>query len=451
LHIHVIGVCGTFMGGMARLARELGHEVSGCDAAVYPPMSDQLLDAGIEVIEGFGADQLALAPDLFVVGNAVSRGNPLFEAVLDAGLPFVSGPQWVGEHVLRGRHVLAVAGTHGKTTTACMLAWILEQAGHAPGFLIGGVPLGMPASARRGTGKCFVIEADEYDTALFDKRSKFVHYFPRTAILGNLEFDHADIFPDLAAIETQFHHLVRCVPRAGTLVVHGRDEALARVLARGCWSRVERFDEPAGWHLQGGETARELWRGEERIGAFSLPMDGAHNRANAMAAVCAAAQVGVQPSHALEALRAFPGVKRRMELRGTAGGVHVYDDFAHHPTAIEATLAGLRSRVGSARILVLLEPRSNTMKLGTMQARIAPSLRDADLAFLLAPPEGRHALGWDAVAALAPLGTRARVCADVDALVGEVVRAARPGDHVVAMSNGGFGGVHARLLEALDR
>ena len=439
------------MGGLARIARELGHRVSGCDAALYPPMSEQLRDAGIDVIEGFGADQLSIRPDCFVVGNVVTRGNPLFEAILDAGHRFTSGPQWVGEHVLPGRTVLAVAGTHGKTTTTSLLAWILERAGRSPGFLIGGVPVDFGASARRGSGAPFVIEADEFDTALFDKRSKFVHYFPRIAILNNLEYDHADIFPDLAAIETQFHHLVRCVPASGTLVVNGGDEALARVLARGAWSRVERFASPAGWHARARPPGASLWRGEEEIGALQVPLDGAHNRDNAVAAIAAAVAAGVEPAMGLAAVAAFGGVRRRMELRGTARGIRVYDDFAHHPTAIEATLAGLRARAGTGRILALLEPRSNTMKLGVMRARLAPSLREADLVFCLAPRSGPQALGWDAAEALAPLGPRARVFAGIDELIEAVAREARAGDEVIAMSNGAFGGVHGRLLEALSR
>ena len=440
------------MGGIARLALEAGHRVTGCDAAVYPPMSEQLRSAGIEVLEGYGADQLALRPDLFVVGNVVSRGNPLFEAALSSGAPFTSGPAWIGEQVLRGRHVLAVAGTHGKTTTSAMVAWILEQAGAAPGFLIGGVPMGLDVSARSGAGPCFVIEADEYDSALFDKRSKFVHYFPRTLVLNNLEFDHADIFPDLAAIETQFHHLLRCVPQNGRIVVNGRDAALSRVLARGVWSEVERFDDRQDWHWRGAPESGEgfeVWRGDRSLGRLCLALAGDHNRSNAVAAIAAAAHAGVAVADALQALARFPGVRRRLETRGTVHGITVYDDFAHHPTAIAATVAGLRRRVGAARILALLEPRSNTMRLGVMQERIAPSLAQADLVFCYAPTEGRHALGWDAAAALAPLGARARVFCDIDAMVAAVAAQARPGDHVLAMSNGGFGGIHEKLLAAL--
>ncbi len=450
VHLHILGIGGTFMGGLARLARESGHRVSGCDAAVYPPMSEQLRAAGIEAIEGYDAGQLALAPDLFVVGNVVRRGNPLFEAILESGAPFVSGPQWVGQAVLRGRHVLAVAGTHGKTTTASLLAWILDRAGCAPGFLIGGVPQDFGVSARLGTGTPFVIEADEYDTALFDKRSKFVHYFPRTTILNNLEYDHADIFPDLEAIETQFHHLLRCLPAGGLVLAHGGDAALARVLARGCWTPVERFAVEDGWHWRrsgGGEA--ELHRGGQALGLLRLPLAGDHNLDNAVAAVAAAAHAGVALPAALAALERFGGVRRRLEVRGVRAGVTVYDDFAHHPTAVAATIAGLRRRVGTARVLAVLDPRSNTMKLGTMQARLADSLAGADLVFLHAPKAGTQALGWDAQAALAPLGARARVAGDVDTLVRDLAATARPGDHLLVMSNGGFGGIHGRLLQAL--
>jgi len=440
------------MGGIARLAQEAGHRVTGCDAAVYPPMSEQLRASGIELIEGYDAAQLELRPDLFVIGNVVSRGNPLFEALLAGGARFVSGPAWIGEHVLRGRHVLAVAGTHGKTTTASMLAWILQHAGLDPGFLIGGVPLDFGISARRGAGRCFVIEADEYDSALFDKRSKFVHYFPTTLVLNNLEFDHADIFPDLAAIETQFHHLLRCVPGNGRIISHGPDAALERVLARGLWSELERFDVEDDWHWRdagdGSERCR-IMRRAESLGTLALGLAGNHNRSNALAAVAAAAHVGVAPAQSLAALERFGGVRRRLEHRGAVRGVTVYDDFAHHPTAVAATLAGLRRRVGTARILALLEPRSNTMRLGVMQERLAASLADADEVHCYAPREGKHALGWDPAAALAPLGARARVWSDLDSLVDAVVGSARPGDHVLAMSNGGFGGVHARILAAL--
>ncbi|HEU0201537.1 MAG TPA: UDP-N-acetylmuramate:L-alanyl-gamma-D-glutamyl-meso-diaminopimelate ligase [Burkholderiaceae bacterium] len=453
MHLHILGICGTFMGGLAQLARAAGYRVTGCDANVYPPMSDQLRAADIELIEGYDAAQMKLAPDLFVIGNVVSRGNPLMEAILEAGAPFVSGPQWVGTELLRKRWVLAVAGTHGKTTTTAMLASILEYAGLAPGFLVGGVPQDFGVSARGGGSDFFVIEADEYDTAFFDKRSKFVHYFPRTAILNNLEYDHADIFPNLAAIETQFHHLVRSVPLSGRLVVNGKDAALARVLQQGCWSDVELFDSDAAWHAhdvhEDAVHAFDVVFGAQNFGRLILPLAGAHNRANALAAIAAARHVGVTPTVAIEALAQFKGVKRRLELRGVAGSVRVYDDFAHHPTAIETTVAGLRRQVGAARILAVVEPRSNTMKLGSMKAALPGSLQAADLVFGFGAADGRHALGWDLASALAPLGAKARAFERLDALVAAVVAVAAPGDHVLVMSNGGFGGVHGKLLEAL--
>ena len=448
MHIHILGICGTFMGGLAALAREAGHRVTGCDANVYPPMSEQLRALDIELIEGFDAAQMALAPDVFVVGNVVSRGNPLMEAILDAGARYTSGPQWLAEHVLHGRHVLAVAGTHGKTTTTSMLAWILERAGLEPGFLVGGVPLNFGVSARLGRGRCFVIEADEYDTALFDKRSKFVHYRPRTDVLNNLEHDHADIFPDLAAIETQFHHLVRTVPAHGRLVVNARDEALQRVLQRGCWSEVQRFgarrEEPGVLRARGEPHAFDVLRGSLKLARVEWSLLGEHNQLNALAALGAAEHVGVEPEPAAAALASFENVRRRLELRGEEGGVKVYDDFAHHPTAMRTTIAGLRRRVGMARILAVFEPRSNTMKLGTMKARLPWALEEADLSFCLQGP-----YGWDAREALAPMQHQAVVADSVDALVEAVGRAARPGDHVLVMSNGGFGGIHAKLLQRL--
>ena len=458
MHLHILGICGTFMGGLAALAREAGHRVSGCDASVYPPMSDQLRTLGIELIEGYGADQLALKPDVFVIGNVVTRGNPLMEALLDAGAPYTSGPQWLAEHVLQGRHVLAVAGTHGKTTTTAMLAWILDQAGLQPGFLVGGVPLNFGVSARLGSmeaalpgrvGSSFVIEADEYDTALFDKRSKFVHYRPRTLILNNLEHDHADIFPDLAAIETQFHHLVRTVPGIGRLLVNARDPALARVLARGCWSEVQRFgtkrEEPGGLCARGEPQAFDVLRGSLKLGRVEWTLLGEHNQMNALAAIGAAEHVGVSPDAACAALARFENVRRRLELRGTAGGVQVYDDFAHHPTAMRSTMDGLRRKVGAGqRILAVFEPRSNTMKLGTMKALLPWALEEADLSFCL---QGDY--GWSVREALAPLGRAAIVADSVDALVAEIARAAQPGDHLLCMSNGAFGGIHDKLLAAL--
>ena len=461
MHIHILGICGTFMGGLAALAREAGHRVTGCDSGVYPPMSDQLRALGIELIEGYGAEQLALAPDMFVVGNVVSRARladgspkfPLMEAILDAGAPYTSGPQWLAEQVLTGRHVLAVAGTHGKTTTTSMLAWILECAGLAPGFLVGGVPMNFGISARLGSlaagqeRPLFVIEADEYDTAFFDKRSKFVHYRPRTAVLNNLEFDHADIFDDLAAIERQFHHLVRTVPPSGRVVVNGLEESLARVLHSGCWSAVASFGAAVSDFSARGEPHdfEVLQRGEP-VARVQWGLSGTHNQLNALAAIAAAEHVGVAPDQAAQALARFENVKRRMELRGQVRGISVYDDFAHHPTALRTTLDGLRRRVGpEARILAAFEPRSNTMKLGTMKAQLPWALEAADLAFC-------HTAGldWDAAEALAPMGARASTAADVDQLVTDLVVQARPGDHIVCMSNGSFGGIHAKLLNKLS-
>ncbi len=449
MHIHILGICGTFMGGLAALAREAGHKVTGCDAGVYPPMSEQLRALGIELIEGFGPEQVALAPDVFVIGNVVTRGNPLMEAILNAGAAYTSGPQWLAEHILPGRHVLAVAGTHGKTTTTAMLAWMLEQAGLQPGFLVGGVPLNFGVSARLGTGRHFVIEADEYDTALFDKRSKFVHYRPRTAILNNLEHDHADIFADLAAIETQFHHLVRTVPGSGRLVVNARDEAIKRVLARGCWSEVQRFgtkrEEPGGLCARGDPQGFDVLRGSLKLGHVEWSLLGEHNQMNALAAIGAAEHVGVAPDAACAAMASFENVRRRLELRGEAAGVKVYDDFAHHPTAMRTTVGGLRRKVGlNARILAVFEPRSNTMKLGTMKAQLPWCLEEADLSFCL---QGNY--GWSAAEALAPMGKTAVVADNVDTLVAAITKAAQPGDHVLCMSNGGFGGIHDKLLAAL--
>jgi UDP-N-acetylmuramate: L-alanyl-gamma-D-glutamyl-meso-diaminopimelate ligase len=450
MHIHILGICGTFMGGMAALAREAGHTVTGCDAGVYPPMRDQLRALGIELIEGYGADQLKLNPDLYVIGNVVSRGNPLVEAILDAGARYTSGPQWLSDNVLQGRHVLAVAGTHGKTTTTSMLAWMLEKAGLEPGFLVGGVPQNFGVSARLGTGKPFVIEADEYDTAFFDKRSKFVHYRPRTAILNNLEYDHADIFADLSAIETQFHHLVRTVPATGRLVVNAREESLQRVLERGCWSEVARFgtrkETPGALRARGEPHAFDVLRGSLKIGRVDWSLLGEHNQLNALAAIAAAEHVGVAPEVAARALASFENVRRRLELRGEAGGVKVYDDFAHHPTAIHTTVNGLRRKVGADRILAVFEPRSNTMKLGSMKAQLPWALEEADLSFC-----HQANLGWDAREALAPMGDKAIVADTIEALVTAVRRAAKPGDHVLCMSNGGFGGVHGKLLNALGQ
>jgi UDP-N-acetylmuramate: L-alanyl-gamma-D-glutamyl-meso-diaminopimelate ligase len=444
MHLHILGICGTFMGGLAVLAREAGHKVTGCDANVYPPMSTQLESQGIELIEGFAADQVELAPDVFVIGNVITRGNPLMEAILERGLRYISGPQWLRENVLQGRWVMAVAGTHGKTTTSAMLAWILHHAGLNPGFLIGGVPQNFGVSARSSDTPFFVIEADEYDTAFFDKRSKFVHYPARTAILNNLEFDHADIFSDLAAIETQFHHFVRVLPRNGLVVSNARAAALERVLARECWTPVERFDSQDGWDAEGDDSDfAVLWQGTH-AGRVTWTLQGAHNRANALAAIAAARHAGVTTAQAVDALSRFESVKRRMETRGTVRGITVYDDFAHHPTAIETTLAGLRAKVDGARIIAVIEPRSNTMKLGVMKQALPGSLAAADLVFCYS-----KGLTWDAGEALQPLGAKAQVEESLDALVVAIVRASRPGDHVLVMSNGGFGGIHEKLLDAL--
>jgi UDP-N-acetylmuramate: L-alanyl-gamma-D-glutamyl-meso-diaminopimelate ligase len=452
------------MGGIAAIARQAGHRVTGCDANVYPPMSTQLEAQGIELIEGFSPNQLLqfeTMPDLFVIGNVVSRGNPLMEAILNQGLPYISGPQWLGEQVLYSRHVLAVAGTHGKTTTSAMLTWILEFNGYQPGYLIGGVPLNFTVSARLGESKYFVIEADEYDTAFFDKRSKFVHYRPRTALLNNLEFDHADIFADLAAIETQFHHLVRTVPGDGLLVVNGEEPALERVVARGAWAPVERFGQDVAneWSLisqegdgfivrkSGKEVATVKW-------AFDSGVMGRHNQLNALAAIASANHVGISPADSARALAEFKNVKRRLETIGVAKNITVYDDFAHHPTAITTTVDGLRRRVGGARILAVLEPRSNTMKLGVMKAQLPDSLWQADKVFAYGANSGKESLGWDLAEVLAPLNAKeankAHAFDDLAALVSAVAKEAKPGDHILVMSNGGFGGVHQKILKAIS-
>ena len=454
MHLHILGICGTFMGGLAAIARAAGHTVTGCDANVYPPMSDQLRALGIELIEGWDASQIDRNPDMFVVGNVVTRGNPLMEAILDRNLPYTSGPQWLADNVLHDKWVLAVAGTHGKTTTSAMLAWILDDAKMRPGFLIGGIPQNFGISARLTDTPFFVIEADEYDTAFFDKRSKFVHYRPRTVILNNLEYDHADIFPDLAAIETQFHHLIRTIPGNGLVVAHGRDADLDRVLERGLWTPVERFGadlndqavEATGW-TAGSPDAQgsfDVFFNTIRQGRLNWDLIGEHNRLNALAAIAAARHAGVPAAVAIDALSRFENVKRRMENRGSVHGITVYDDFAHHPTAITTTLDGLRQKIGKARILAVLEPRSNTMKLGVMKAALPASLVNADLVYCFDAN-----LGWDASEALAPLGDKARVFNDLDQLVNQLVLEARPGDHILMMSNGGFGGIHAKLLDAL--
>jgi UDP-N-acetylmuramate: L-alanyl-gamma-D-glutamyl-meso-diaminopimelate ligase len=458
MHIHILGIGGTFMGGVAAIAKAAGFRVTGSDRNVYPPMSTQLEALGIELIQGYGAEQLDLRPDIVVVGNALSRGSPVVEAMLDRGMAYASGPQWLAEHVLREKHVIAVAGTHGKTTTTAMLTWILEEAGLAPGFLIGGVPSNFDSTARLGLGPFFVIEADEYDTAFFDKRAKFVHYRPRTAILNNLEFDHADIYEDVAAIRRQFNQLLRTVPAAGRLIVNGEDAELAATLKMGCWTPCETF---ALAKADGGGGAVAEWSariapesaagrftvlcGGQAVAEVSWPLLGEHNVMNALAAIAAARHAGVAPERAARALGAFLGVKRRMEIRGVVDGVTVYDDFAHHPTAIATTLEGLRARVAGARIVAVFEPRSNTMKLGVHREQLAPALALADRAWFLNSAD----LGWDLPSAVAALGASARFAPDVDALVKGITQDSRPGDQVLVMSNGGFGGLHDKLLAAL--
>ncbi len=436
MHIHILGICGTFMGGLAALAREAGHRVTGCDAGVYPPMSTQLRALGIDLIEGYGVEQLALEPDVFVVGNVVSRARladgtpkfPLMEAILDAGLPYVSGPQWLQEQVLQGKHVLAVAGTHGKTTTSSMLAWILQHAGLEPGFLIGGVPLNFGISARLGTGRYFVIEADEYDTAFFDKRSKFVHYRPRTAILNNLEFDHADIFDSLKDIERQFSHLLRTVPATGRVVYNGLEESLSRVLNAGCYSEKRSFGTVSSDFVAEGEPQDFTVQSAGKIAArVQWEISGVHNQLNALACMAAAEHVGVSPAQSALALTEF-------------------QDFAHHPTAIRTTIDGLRRQVGVARILAVFEPRSNTMKLGTMKSQLPWALEQADLAICHS-----GGLDWDAQAALAAMGEKALVAANVEEVVALVLTHAQEGDHILCMSNGSFGGIHDKLLTALSK
>ncbi|HME41249.1 MAG TPA: UDP-N-acetylmuramate:L-alanyl-gamma-D-glutamyl-meso-diaminopimelate ligase [Steroidobacteraceae bacterium] len=452
MHVHILGIGGTFMGGVAAIAKAAGFRVTGADLNVYPPMSTQLEALGIDFVQGYGAEQLELQPDIVVVGNALSRGSPVVEAMLDRGMAYASGPEWLAEHVLRRKHVIAVAGTHGKTTTTAMLTWILQDAGLEPGFLIGGVPGNFDSSARLGQGRFFVIEADEYDTAFFDKRAKFVHYRPRTAILNNLEYDHADIYPDVAAIRRQFNQLLRTVPAAGRLIVNGEDAELAATLKMGCWTPRETFalgrtDADWGARIAAGSAAGrfEVLSQGRPVAEVSWPLLGEHNVMNALAAIAAARHVGVEPERAAQALGTFRGVKRRMEVRGVVAGVTVYDDFAHHPTAIATTLRGLRARVAGARIIAVVEPRSNTMKLGVHREELAPALELADRTWFLNSAD----LGWDLPSAVAGLGARARFAPDVDAMVQELAQDSRPGDHVLVMSNGGFGGLHDKLLAAL--
>jgi len=458
MHVHILGICGTFMGGIAAIARAAGHRVTGSDRNVYPPMSTQLEALGIEVIQGFEASQLDPAPDVVVVGNVMTRGQPVIEALLEMGIPYASGPEWLSREVLKDRWVLAVAGTHGKTTTSSVLAWILEDAGLAPGFLIGGVPANFDTSARLGSEPFFVIEADEYDTAFFDKRAKFVHYRPRTVILNNLEYDHADIYPDVESIQRQFHHLVRIVPGSGRIVWNASDARLEQTLAMGCWTPCEGFARSEAGAPDALWTARptggvedfsqfEVLEGGQPRGVVRWQLIGAHNMENALAAIAAARHAGVTVEHAIEALGSFKGIARRMQLRGEVNGVRVYDDFAHHPTAIATTVDGLRRRVGSARIIAVLEPRSNTMKMGVHQNTLGPSLLGADEVWLFTPPD----LGWDAGPIVASLGKRGHASRDIAALAAELAKSAKAGDHVLIMSNGGFGGLHGKLLAELER
>lgn len=457
MHIHILGICGTFMGGIAAIARESGHKVTGCDSNVYPPMSTQLESQGIELIEGYAPEQTKLAPDIYVIGNVVTRGNPLMEEILNQHLPYISGPQWLSEHILKDKWVLAVAGTHGKTTTSSMLAWILEYAGLGPGFLIGGIPENFGISARLGnistsnssqseTSPFFVIEADEYDTAFFDKRSKFVHYQPRTVILNNLEYDHADIFPDLAAIERQFHHLVRIIPNNGLIVSNGSETSLKRVLEQGCWTPIEVFGTKAGWHTVNANNQTEIYFGDAHQGTLQWDLLGEHNRMNALAALSAARHAGVPIEAGISALTQFKNVKRRMEIRGVVNNITVYDDFAHHPTSIDTTLQGLRNKVGDAKIIAVLEPRSNTMKMGVWKDKLSASLAIADQVFCYADQAN---LG--AQAALQTLGDKVTCFNDLTQLIKTISTTAQPGNQVLIMSNGGFGNIHEKLLIELSK
>ena len=447
MHIHILGICGTFMGGLAILAKSLGHKVTGSDQNVYPPMSTQLEEQGIELIQGFDPSQLDCKPDLVVIGNAMSRGNPCVEVVLDKQIPYISGPQWLLEHVLKDRWVLAVAGTHGKTSTSSMLAWILEYAHMSPGFLIGGVPENFGLSARLGETPFFVIEADEYDCAFFDKRSKFVHYHPRTLILNNLEFDHADIFEDLNAIKKQFHHLVRTVPPSGRIILPNKDEALMAVKHMGCWSEVEYLGE--NWSckkVKEDGTLFEVFLNQENKGQVNWSLMGDHNIDNALAAIAAARHVGVTPEVAITALAEFKSIKRRMEVKGKVNNITVYDDFAHHPTAIKTTIAGLRAKVGKERIIVVLEPRSNTMKLGVHKEALVNSLAQADSVYCFESTD----IKWSMQSLFAEQGKTVDISHDINVLLRKLVGIAEPGDHILIMSNGGFGGIHQKLLDKLN-
>ncbi|MEO1818698.1 UDP-N-acetylmuramate:L-alanyl-gamma-D-glutamyl-meso-diaminopimelate ligase [Pseudomonas sp.] len=449
MHLHILGICGTFMGSLALLARELGHEVSGSDANVYPPMSTQLAEQGIVLQEGYDPAHLTPAPDMVIVGNAMARGNPAVEYMLDQGMPYMSGPEWLARHVLQDRWVLAVAGTHGKTSTSSLLAWLLEDAGMSPGFLIGGVPQNFGISARLGGTPFFVVEADEYDSAFFDKRSKFVHYRPRTAVLNNLEFDHADIFSDLAAIERQFHHLVRTVPASGLIIHPAQDEALQRVIKMGCWTPRQTTGEGGNWQarlLSDDGSRFEVWLDGELQGVAEWQQTGRHSVANALSALAAARHVGVTPAQGIASLGGFRNAKRRMEKLAEVNGITVYDDFAHHPTAIATTLAGLRAQIGDAPLIAVIEPRSNTMRLGSHMAVLPTSVADASQVFWYQPA----GLDWSLDGVVADSPVPAQVSDDLDAIVEQVVASATPQTRVVVMSNGGFGGIHQRLIQALE-
>jgi len=455
MHVHILGVCGTFMGGIAALARASGHRVTGSDQSVYPPMSDQLTALGIDIIEGYGPEQLQLQPDIVVVGNVMSRGNPLIEALLESDIPYTSGPEWLARHVLARRWTLAVAGTHGKTTTSSILAWLLEYAGLDPGFLIGGVPGNFNVTARLGAGQHFVVEADEYDTAFFDKRAKFVHYRPRTAVINNLEHDHADIYPDVASIQWQFHQLLRMVPRHGLVVANSGDANVMQLIDMGCWTPVERFASglvgDTAWYAlapAGGDYANfAIMQGNREVGEVKWSMLGRHNAENALAAILAARGAGVPIETSIAALKEFQGVRRRMEVRGIVNGITVYDDFAHHPTAVATTIDGLRRKIGSARLIAVMEPRSNTMKLGTHAAALAGALSQADHVWMYQGPS----VHWDVAGSVAALGKRAQTVRDLEQLIAQLDESLVGGDHVLIMSNGGFGGIHGKLLDRLRK
>lgn len=456
MHVHILGICGTFMGGLALIARSAGHKVTGCDTGVYPPMSTQLEEQGIDLIQGFDPKQLELNADLYIIGNVVKRGNPLMEEILNRGLPYISGPQWLAENILHQQHVLAVAGTHGKTTTSSMLAWIFQYNGIAVNFLIGGVAPDLKVSARFDKQqKFFVIEADEYDTAFFDKRSKFVHYRPRTAILNNLEFDHADIFSDLNAIETQFHHLVRTIPSTGLIIRPFASDALDNVIKRGCWTPIETFDFGGQWQaktISDDGKSSYIFHNGDIVGQLNWAQTGNHNLSNALAALAAAQHAGISIKDGLAALSKFRGVRRRMELRATINKINIYDDFAHHPSAIATTIDGLRKSTGkNNRILAVLEPRSNTMKLGTMAAKLPQSLAQADLIFCYGEKSGKHALGWEPAEVLSSFGDNLWSGSDLNALITAICNASKSGDQILVMSNGSFGGIHGKLQAALKQ